>query len=121
MVRSRNLLKVIKYNIQNNNTTKKERNLHQMVHNPRSLKKVHNSNRINTRDPNLLIDRVCDTSLLGDGFTIGSTTNRSVKIQELADGIKIESLQIVSAISAIDTEEETIILEPHEFISVKNN
>ena len=45
----------------------------------------------------------------------------SVDVQRSVDGIRIESLAIVSAVTAIDLDEETIILEIHECFSVKNN
>ena len=53
---------------------------------------------------------------MGDGFIIESTTNRSVDVNE----IKLKSLSIVSAVTVIDLEEETIMLELHGCILINN-
>jgi len=69
----------------------------------------------------MLIDGGCDTSLVGNGFIIESTTNRTVSVQGFQDQMKIEELPIVTAITAIDLDEETYILEVNETIYVKYN
>ena len=69
----------------------------------------------------LSIDGGCDASLVRGSFIIKSTTNRSVDVQGIIDVIKIESLPIVSAFTAIDLEEKTIILNLHGCISAKDN
>ena len=54
-------------------------------------------------------------------FIIESTINLSVDVQGFADVMKIKSLPVVSAVTAIDLEEETIILELHQCLLSNNN
>ena len=84
-----------------------------MIHHPRSLTKVHNTKRIDAKQGKLLVDGGCDTTLFGGDFIIWSITNCSVDEQGFANGIKIESLPVVSAVTADELEEEIIIPELH--------
>jgi len=69
----------------------------------------------------LLIDGGCDTTLVGKGFKIESTTARSVNVQGFSEKMTIDKLPIVTAITAIDLPETTLILEFNECIHVENN
>ena len=87
---------------------------------PNLMNKVSSSSH-NNAIGNLLIDGGCDTSLCGNGFIVESTTERTVSVQGFNNKMKIGHLPVVTAITAIDLVEETIILEINEAIYVKDN
>ena len=88
---------------------------------PRSVNRAYKMNNISSDKGKLLIDGGCDTCLVGNGFIIESTTSRTVDVQGFADDIKVQSLPIVSAVTAVDVDGEVILLEIHECIAVENN
>ena len=88
---------------------------------PRFVNRAYKMNNVSSDKGKLLIDGGCDTCLVGNGFIIESTTSRTVDVQGFADDIKVESLPIVSAVTAVDVDGEVILLEIHECIAVENN
>ena len=87
----------------------------------RSMNQSHQSPNVSNYRGELLIDGGCDTTLVGKGFKIESTTARSVNVQGFNENMKINKLPIVTAVTAIDLPEETLILEFNECIHVENN
>ena len=69
----------------------------------------------------ILVDGGCDTSLVGQGFLVEATTNRKVTVQGFDASMTLEQLPVVSAVTAIDLEEGTFILEVNEAIHVPEN
>ena len=69
----------------------------------------------------ILVDGGCDTSLVGRGFVVESTTDRTVTVQGFDTSMKLDRLQVVTAVTAVDLEEGTFILEVNEAIHVPSN
>ena len=92
-----------------------------MLQLPRSVIRVNKMHQMQEDEGRLLIDGGCDTSLVGNGFYVESTTNRTVDVQGFADDIKVESLPIVLAVTAVDMGKEVVLLELHECIAVAGN
>ena len=87
---------------------------------PNRLNKLNRTNQQIDRGE-LLVDGGCDTSLVGHGFKVESTTNRTVTVQGFDASMTMEELPVVSAVTAVDLEEGTFILEVNEAIHVPNN
>jgi len=49
----------------------------------------------------ILVDGGCDTSLVGKGFVVESTSSRSVSVQGFNDSMKLDKLLIVTALTAV--------------------
>jgi len=69
----------------------------------------------------MLVDGGCDTSLVGKGFMVESTSARTVNVQGFQEKMQMDALPIVTAVTAVDLEKETIIMEFNEAIYVENN
>ena len=74
-----------------------------------------------SRRGEVLVDGGCDTSLVGNGFMVESTTSRKVSVQGFNDDMQLEALPIVTAITAVDLPSGTIIIELNEAIYVQGN
>ena len=91
-----------------------------MINMPNQLSKA-NKIRQNSSQGELLVDGGCDTSLVGQGFVVESTTNRKVTVQGFDASMKLDQLPVVTAVTAVDLEEGTFILEINEAIHVPSN
>ena len=86
-----------------------------------------NKNACQTKDGSsqrggVLVDGGCDTSLVGDGFVLESTTSRKVSVQGLNNDMQLEELPIATAITAVDLPSGTIIIDlSNEAIYVQGN
>ena len=88
---------------------------------PKTMRRNNKMSTMSDSEGKLSIDGGCDTSLIDNGFYIDATTNRTVDVQGLTDNIKVESLPIVSAVTAVDVGYEVVLLELHECIAVEAN
>lgn len=69
----------------------------------------------------ILVDGGCDTSLVGRGFIVESTTSRSVSVQGFNDSMKLDKLPIVTAVTAVVLDGVTYLLVINECIHVEGN
>ena len=95
----------------------KSMNLKQM----RWMNQVANLPQVDDTRGQMLVDGGCDTCLVGKGFMVESTSERTVNVQGFQETMQIEALPIVTAVTAVDLEKETIIMEFNETIYVENN
>ena len=66
------------------------------------------SSRDNNDDRgHMLVDGGCDTTLVGKGFVVKSTADRTVNVQGFQENMQLNSVPIVTAVTAIDLDKET--------------
>jgi len=80
-----------------------------------------NSNSKPATKGEILIDGGCDTSLVGNGFLVESTTERMVSVQGFNEKIKIDKLPVVTALTIVVIQDIACILVINECIYVKGN
>ena len=120
MVRSMNQLHIVRY-LKTSDHDSKVDQLSSEDRWERSVKRISYSNNTFENEGKLLIEDGFDTSLASNGFIIESQTNQSVDDWGFTDSVKVERLPIVSAITALDLEDELVLLEQKECITMKNN
>jgi len=76
-------------------------------------------NKKNTGE--ILVDGGCDTTLVGDGFRVESTTSRKMTVQGFSDTIKMNSLPVVTAVTAVGIDSTTYLVVVNEAIYVRGN
>ena len=94
-----------------------------MLNSVQSLRSVNRSKSSSKSmsEGEVLVDGGCDTSLVGQGFVVESTTSRTVSVQGFQEGLTLEELPIVTAVTAIDLPDGTFIIEMGEAIHIPSN
>ena len=95
----------------------KAKNLKQM----RWMNQVAKLPQVNDTRGQMLDDGECDTSLVGKGFFVESTSDRTVNVQGFQENMQMDALPIITAVTVVDLEKETVIMKFNEAIYVEYN